>query len=45
MTFFAHLSSAGAVCGPQLPVIMTSRTDTEENKYYSILTAILQSLR
>lgn len=44
LTFFAHLKSAGAVCGSSVPVVMTSRTDTPENKYYSILTAIMQSL-
>ena len=45
LTFFAHLESAGVVCGPQIPVIMTSRTDTPANKYHSILTAVTQSLR
>ena len=42
--FFAHLKSGSALCGTEQPVIMTSRTDTAEAKYLSILTAILQSL-
>lgn len=42
--FFAHYTTAGALCGTDLPVIMTSRTDSPATKYYSILTAILQSL-
>lgn len=44
LSFFAHLNTAGALCGTNIPVIMTSRTDTPETKYNSILTAILQSL-
>ena len=43
MTFFAHLESAGAVCGTKIPVVMSSRTDTAENKFHSILVAILQA--
>lgn len=44
LTYFADLASSGTLNGTTSPVIMTSRTDTPENKYYSILTAILQSL-
>lgn len=44
LTFFAGLNSAGALCGTTRPVVMTSRTDTPEDKYYSILTAIIKSL-
>lgn len=40
--FFAHYATAGALCGTEMPVVMTSRTDSPETKYYSILTAILQ---
>lgn len=40
--FFAHFETAGALCGTEMPVIMTSRTDTPVTKYDSILTAILQ---
>lgn len=45
LTFFAHLRSAGAVCGPNVPLVMTSRADTPENKYFSILTAVMQCRR
>ena len=45
LVFFAHLRSAGTLNGLDSPVIMTSRTDTIENKYLSILTAILQSIQ
>ena len=44
INFFAHLNLAGAVCGTEHPVILTSRTDSPETKYHSILTAVLQSL-
>lgn len=43
LVYFAKLPSAGTLNGTTSPVVMTSRTDTPENKYYSILTAILQS--
>lgn len=45
LVFFAHLKSAGTLNGLERPVIMTSRTDTIENKYLSILTAVLQSIQ
>lgn len=41
--YFGGLTTAGTLNGTTSPVIMTSRTDTPENKYYSILTAILQA--
>ena len=44
LTFFAHMESAGTLNGSDIPVIMTSRTDTLEDKYYSILVAVMQSL-
>lgn len=40
LTFFAGLRSAGALCGTTSPVVMTSRTDTPEDKYLSILVAL-----
>ena len=43
--FFAHLRSAGTLNGLKTPVVMSSRTDTVENKYLSILAAALQSIR
>lgn len=42
--FFGHYKSAGAMAGTDYPIIFTSRTDSPETKYYSILTAILQSI-
>ena len=42
--YFAHLPSASAMGGSKSPVVFTSRSDSPESKYYSILIAILQSL-
>lgn len=42
--FLGHLPSAGVMCGTVSPVVFTSRTDSPDTKYYSILSAILQSL-
>ncbi len=44
LVFFAHLKMAGVLNGIKSPVVMTSRTDTPEDKYLSILMAVLQSL-
>ena len=44
LTFYAHLKSAGTLNGTTHPVIMTSRTDTPEDKYDSILCAILKAI-
>lgn len=44
LTFFAELKSAGSLNGTTSPVVMTSRTDTPEDKYYSILVAIAKTL-
>lgn len=44
LTFYAGLPSAGVLCGTTSPVIMTSRTDTPQNKYHSILIAMAQSV-
>ncbi len=43
LVYFTDMPSAGTLNGTTSPVIMTSRTDTPENKYHSILTAILQA--
>ena len=45
LVFFAHLRSAGTLNGLKTPVVMSSRTDTVENKYLSILAAALQSIQ
>ena len=42
--YFAHLKQSGTITGASIPVVMTSRTDTPEDKYYSILVSVLQSL-
>jgi phosphate butyryltransferase len=44
LTYFAEFLSAGCVAGTEKPVIMTSRTDTPENKYNSILMAVLDAI-
>lgn len=44
LTFYAHFTSAGTLNGTSHAVVMTSRTDTPLDKYYSILVAILKSL-
>ena len=45
LVFFAHMKSAGTLNGLDSPVVMTSRTDTTENKSLSILTAVLQTIQ
>ena len=42
--YFAHLPSASAMGGSRAPVVFTSRSDSPESKYYSILIAILQTV-
>lgn len=42
--FLANLPSASILSGATAPVVFTSRTDSMETKYYSILTAILETL-
>lgn len=43
LTYFGRQKSAGCLCGTTSPVVMTSRSDTPENKYFAILSAILQA--
>lgn len=43
LVYFGNNPSAGCLCGTTSAVIMTSRSDTEQNKYFAILVAILQS--
>jgi phosphate butyryltransferase len=42
--YLGHMQSAGVVCGTSKPVVFTSRSDSTETKYNSILSAILQSI-
>ena len=43
--FFGHMPFASGTIGARTPVIMNSRTDDEDAKYYSIMAGILRSLR
>ena len=42
--YLGHLRSAAVICGTTKPVVFTSRSDSSESKYLSILSAILQSM-
>lgn len=42
LTLFAGLKTAGTVNGTKIPVIMCSRTDSPEDKYHSVLAALMQ---
>lgn len=44
LIFFAKAVSCGLVTGTEKPVIMTSRTDTPENKYRGILISLLSAM-
>lgn len=42
LVYFAKgLESCGTLLGTSIPVVMTSRTDTAQNKYYAILMSLL----
>ncbi len=40
LAYLGGAKMAGVILGAQVPIILTSRADTEENKYYSIALAI-----
>ena len=42
LTFFAGLKTAGTVNGTKIPVIMCSRTDSTDDKYHTVLAALMQ---
>ena len=42
--YFGGFVMAGVMCGADYPIVATSRTESPEGKYYSILFAILESL-
>lgn len=44
MIYMGNIPSSSNIIGTKVPVIMTSRTDFPENKYHSILIAVLQSM-
>ena len=42
ITYFAKMPTAGVVIGTNIPVIISSRSDTSADKYHSILMAVLR---
>lgn len=45
VTYIAGKTMASSICGASCPVIITSRADTPESKYYSILLAVLRCMK
>ena len=41
MTFFCHAKIAGIICGTAAPVVVPSRADSSESKFYSLALACL----
>ncbi len=41
MSYFSGAKAAGVIMGAKAPVVLTSRADTEESKFYSIVLATL----
>lgn len=41
--YLGHMQSAAVICGTKKPVVFTSRSDSAQTKYNSILSAILQA--
>ena len=41
ITCFCHAETAAMLCGPQVPVVLPSRGDSPENKFYSLALACL----
>lgn len=44
MRYFAEFKTAGVVAGAKVPLIMTSRSDSAENKLNSIIVSVLQAM-
>lgn len=44
ITYIAGKPIASTICGASCPVVITSRADTPDSKYYSILLSVLRSL-
>jgi phosphate butyryltransferase len=44
LTYFSRFNTAGTVNGTSAPVVMASRTDSPQDKYHTILMAIMQTL-
>ncbi len=45
VTYIAGKTMASSICGATCPVIITSRADTPDSKYYSILLAVLRCMK
>lgn len=45
ITYIAGKTMASTICGATCPVIITSRADTPDSKYFSILMAVLRCLK
>lgn len=45
LTLFAHATIAGWLAGTEVPVVVTSRADSVESKYYSLITALKMTKR
>lgn len=43
ITFFAQARTAAILQGPQVPVVLTSRADSSDNKFYSLALACVNS--
>lgn len=41
LVFFAKAKVASVILGAKVPIVLTSRSDSEESKYYSIILAVL----
>jgi phosphate butyryltransferase len=39
MVFFAHAGVAAVILGATAPIVLTSRSDSDQAKYYSIVLA------
>ena len=44
-TYIAGKTMASTICGASCPVVITSRADTPDSKYYSILMAGLRCIK
>lgn len=44
ITLFCHAKIAGLLQGPDVPIVMTSRGEDIDSKYYSLVLALLKSL-
>ena len=45
ITLFAHATVAGMLAGTTVPVVVTSRADSADSKFYSLATACLKAMK